>query len=64
MKALKTRLAALEGATRSGWDKVHQVIQKIRQTQDQALDEYGRDKIGVNDLCIVHRIVASPNERA
>jgi hypothetical protein len=55
---IRNRLRALESAGRSGWRKVHRVLQQLGQDQDAALDDYGRDRIGPDDLVIVRRIVA------
>ena len=52
------RVGALENqAGDSGFDKAHQVICELGQTQEQALDAYGRDKIGPKDFVIVRRFV-------
>jgi hypothetical protein len=34
------------------------LIQREDQTQDEAIDAYGRDLIGENDRVIIHRIVS------
>ncbi len=54
------RVGALENQVGDGgFEKAHRVICKIGQTQDQALDAYGRDKVGPNDLVIM-RVMVSP----
>lgn len=58
MSAIRKRLAALEAVRKSGWAKVHRVIQAIGQSEDEALDAYGRDRVGADDQIIVRRIVA------
>lgn len=35
----------------------HRLIQHVGQTEDEALDLYGRDKIGPRDMIVIHRIV-------
>ncbi len=42
-----------------GFDKAHQVICRVGQTKEQALDAYGRDKIGPTDFVIM-RVLVSP----
>ncbi len=52
------RVGALENqAGDGGFDKAHQVICRPGQTQEQALDAYGRDKIGPNDFVVVRTFV-------
>ena len=60
MKAMKSRLEALESVNLppGGVERWHSVVQGIGQTRDEALDEYGREKIGENDGVIINRIVA------
>lgn len=59
MKQLKSRLEALESIARPGAvERWHQVIQRVGQTRDEALDEYGRGKVGEHDGVIVRKIVA------
>ena len=54
------RVGALENqAGDGGFEKAHQVICGDGQTQEQALDAYGRDKIGPNDFVIM-RVIVSP----
>lgn len=54
---LVSRLKVLEARNHVGWDQAHQVIQHVGQTEDEALDEYGREKIGANDLVILIELV-------
>lgn len=56
MRSLSTRLAALECATPLGVERWHRVIQRVGQSRDEALDQYGRDKIGDRDGVIVRQI--------
>lgn len=48
----------MEAVKNTGWRVVHRIIQRIGQSEDEALDAYGRDKIGAGDQIIVRRIVA------
>lgn len=58
------RVGALETkAGDCGYDKVHRIISKVGQTKDQALDDYGRDKIGPNDFVVIRTFV-SPTVRS
>jgi hypothetical protein len=38
---------------------VHQVIVREGQTRDKALDAYGRNLIGADDILIVNRIISA-----
>lgn len=59
MSARDRRLVALESVSQPGGvERWHRVIQGVGQTRDEALDEYGRDKVGENDGVIVRQIVA------
>lgn len=62
MKALTKRLGLLEQVAGRSLGIVHRIIQRVGQTQDQALDEYGRDRIAAGNLIIIRRIVASSRE--
>ena len=54
------RVGALENqAGDGGFEKAHRVICRLGQTQDQALDAYGREKIGPKDFVVV-RVFVSP----
>ncbi len=58
------RAGALENqAGDGGFEKVHRIIGKLGQTQEQALDAYGRDKIGPNDFVVV-RVLVTPRVQA
>ncbi len=53
------RVGALENqAGDGGFEKAHQVNCRLGQTQEEALDAYGRDKIGPNDFVVVRRFVS------
>ncbi len=53
------RVGALENqAGDGGFENVHRIIGKLGQTQEQALDAYGRDKIGPKDFVVVRTFVA------
>ncbi len=58
------RVGALENqAGDGGFEKVHRIIGKLGQTQEQALDAYGRDKIGPKDFVVV-RVLVTPRVQA
>ena len=58
------RVGALENqAGDGGFEKVHRIIGKLGQTREQALDTYGRDKIGPKDFTIV-RVFVTPRVHA
>ncbi len=58
------RVGALENhAGDGGFEKVHRVIGRVGQTQEQALDAYGRDKVGPKDFVIV-RVLVTPRLHA
>lgn len=53
------RVGALEGrAGDGGFEKAHRILCNIGQTKDEALDAYGRDKIGSNDLVVVRTFIS------
>ncbi len=54
---LHRRVAGLEAKQAVPCGKVHRIIQNLGQTRDEALDEYGRDKIGPDDFVIVRHFV-------
>lgn len=64
MSAIRKRLAALEAVKDTGWGVVHRIIERIGQSEDEALDAYGGDKIGADDQIIVRRIVAPKLQEA
>ena len=52
------RVGALENhAGDRGFDKAHQVICRLGQSQEEALDAYGRDKIGLKDFVVVRTFI-------
>ena len=52
------RVGALENrAGDGGFENVHRIIGTLGQTQEQALDAYGRDKIGPKDFVVVRTFV-------
>lgn len=53
------RIEALEAMQSTGAVAWHRVLQESDQTIDQALDAYGRDRIGPTDRLIVRKIVDS-----
>lgn len=61
MKVLNRRVETLEAKRPGRVIRSHRIIQHEGQTQDEALDDYGRDKIGPNDFLIV-RVIVAPNE--
>ena len=58
MKRLSSRVADLEARQTTPPGKWHMLIQRIGQTQDEAIDAYGRHLIGEHDHLIINRIVA------
>lgn len=56
------RVERLEAA-RSPTRRWHRLIQSVGETQDQALDRYGRERIGVDDGVIL-RVIVAPETRA
>jgi hypothetical protein len=57
VKHLEKRVSHLEAKEAPPPRRVHSIIQHIGQTQDDALDAYGRDLVGEGDMLIVTRIV-------
>ncbi len=54
------RVGALENQVGDdGYESVHQINAELGQTHEQALDAYGRDKIGPKDFVVV-RVFVSP----
>jgi len=58
MRRLGSRVAELEARKARPFGKVHRLIQRQGQTRDEALDAYGRELIGPDDMVILNRIVA------
>ena len=58
MKRLDTRVAQLEAKRTPPFGRAHLIIQRSEQTRGQAIDAYGRDQIGENDLLPINHIVA------
>ena len=53
------RVGALEGRDDGGrFDGVHRILCKDGQTENEAREAYGRDKIGTRDFVIIRSIVA------
>ena len=53
------RVGALEGnSPPKTWDKYHSLIFREGQTEDEAIDDYGRDRIGPNDFLTIHKLVS------
>ena len=57
MKAMANRLAALEAVKAAASGVWHRIVQEVGQTRDEALDAYGRDRIGAGENLIIRRIV-------
>jgi hypothetical protein len=57
VKHLEKRVSHLEAKEGPPLSRVHSIIQHIGQTQDEALDAYGRYRIGEGDMLIVTKIV-------
>ena len=51
------RVGALEGKACGGGFECHRVIQRAGQTRDEALNAYGRDRIGPDDVAVLRVIV-------
>ena len=52
------RVGTLEGKSCSvKWDNHHSLTAREGQTEDEAIDEYGREKIGPNDFVVIHKFV-------
>lgn len=49
------RVGALEGKS-SGrkFEKLHSLMAREGQTEDEAIDDYGREKIGPDDFVLIH----------
>lgn len=56
MSNIKNRLAALEKANQHGPAIWRRIIQQPDQTEDEALDVYGRDRIAPTDRLIIRQI--------
>jgi hypothetical protein len=63
MKALSKRIAALEQAT-TPWERAHMILwhDDKGQSEDAAIDAYGRDRISPNDLKIMVRFVSPKSD--
>lgn len=57
MAKLEGRVKALENRGGSAFYPYHRIVQGVGQTQDEALEAYGRDKIGPNDNLVIRRLV-------
>ncbi|UXC89511.1 MULTISPECIES: hypothetical protein [unclassified Sphingobium] len=57
MSNIKSRLAALEKASPIGPAIWRRIIQQPDQTEDEALDAYGHDRIAPTDRLIIRKIV-------
>ena len=53
---LRKRVADLEARTAGvrGYDDVHLLFRQEDENEDDVYDAYGRDKIGPNDMVIMH----------
>jgi hypothetical protein len=58
MRRLGSRVADLEARQPRPYGRAHRLIQREEQTQDEALDAYGRELIGPDDMVIINRIVS------
>ena len=58
MKRLGSRVADLEARQEKPFGAVHRLIQHEGQSRDEAIDAYGRERIGSDDLLIIRRIVS------
>jgi hypothetical protein len=58
MRRLGSRVADLEARQTVPFGQAHMLMQREGQTQDEAIDAYGRQLIGNNDLVIINRIVS------
>ena len=58
--SITKRVVALEGRAGSGFETAHRVVCRQGQTPDHALDLYGRERIGPNDLVIMRVMVPAP----
>ena len=54
---LGKRIAALEAKAPKNWSPWHRIVQMPEQTLDQAIDAYGRDRIGPDDNMVVWTVV-------
>ncbi len=55
---ISKRVVALENQTGDrGFASVHRIVVESGQTQEQAINAYGRDKIGPKDLTIVRTFI-------
>ena len=57
---MRTRVERLEAARPGQVVKWHRVIARDEQSDEQALDAYGRERIGAGDHVVLRRIVAGP----
>jgi hypothetical protein len=58
MKRLDNRVTDLEARQKPDIGRWHNLIQRADQTQEEALDAYGRHLIGEHDRLIINRTVA------
>jgi hypothetical protein len=58
--ALTKRVGSLEAKMPAALVRHHRIIQRIGQTFDEALSEYGRDRIADSDGIVCRRIVLAP----
>ena len=53
------RVGALEDKDCSTkWENYHSLIAREGQSEDEAIDEYGRDKIGPRDFVVIRKFVS------
>ena len=56
------RVNALESRAHSGGYEYHRVIQHDGQSRDEALDAYGRDRLGPDGFAVLRVIVFAPGD--
>jgi hypothetical protein len=55
--SLSNRVGLLEAKVPAALVTHHRIIQRVGQTLDDAIDEYGRDRIADSDAIVCRRIV-------
>jgi hypothetical protein len=58
MRRLDNRVTDLEARKARPLGRAHRLIQHEGQTQDEAIDAYGRELIGPDEMLIINRIVS------
>ena len=54
MAAIRAEMRKRDAARPTKW---HRIVQQVGQSEDEAIDAYGRDRIGPDDRILIHELV-------